>query len=1028
MTVRRKVLIIVSATCLGLLGILYGFARSMILGNALHDEQIAGNRTMRRMQELLDERTSSLKRLSLDHASLDATYQFVERPDPRLDAILFGEKNETNPVARQSGFLILLDNSGNIRAERQFYLSGGEAREIPRALIAELVPASKLMQHSGLPQPTTGVVLAPEGPLIVVSRAVLKTDGTGPSRGTLIVGRYLNAYDLDPMEKIAGLPLEVQRLDQGNLDPETRGALTRLSASGATYVQPLNDTTSWGYLRIDDVKGHPALLLKAKITRNFYANGLISQHYYLGSILVAGIVFCLVVQLLLEKTVVSPLSRLNRSVGLIAAGSDGASRLECHGNDEICTLTRSINGMLDSLALSVEQRREMEERHLAFMNHLPAIASLTDQDGRYLYVNQPLSDTFNMRSEDMLGKTIADWMPGAAESTRSHDSEVLACGGTLQFDDAIRTPDGSLRHWLSFKFPLGLRDGRKLIGTVAVDITARKEWEAQMDASREEAERANRAKSEFLANMSHEIRTPLNGIIGMTDLALETDLTGEQREYLDTVKFSADSLLTLINDILDFSKIEAGKVDLETVDFDVRDTVETTLKTMGVRAHQKGLDLLCDADPEVPDAVSGDSSRLRQIVLNLVGNAIKFTDKGEIKVSVQKEPGGPNGPNLHFVVSDTGIGIPPEKHNHIFRAFSQADSSTTRKYGGTGLGLTISSRLVEMMGGKMWVESEVGNGSRFHFTLRLPQAQNPAGPNLSEPSLRTLRGVKVLIVDDNATNRRMMHGIFSRWGMDITLAAGGTQALEELSAARDAGLPHALLLTDLQMAEMDGFALAERIRKQPIFSDLAIMMLSSAGRRGDGARCQELGISAYLLKPVRQLELRSAILRVLGATGPKDNQPLVTRYTLNQATPPSVSLRILLAEDNAVNQRLAMRLLEKRGHQVTLACNGKEAIAEIEKRSFDLVLMDLQMPEMDGFEATAALREREKETGTRVPVIALTAHALQGDRERCLDAGMDGYLSKPIRSQELDAVLTTYAEQKSGQAGPESQPVPQLTV
>jgi PAS domain S-box-containing protein len=373
------------------------------------------------------------------------------------------------------------------------------------------------------------------------------------------------------------------------------------------------------------------------------------------------------------------------------------------------------------------------------MNHLPAVASLTDQDGRYLYVNQPLSDAFHMRSEDLLGKTIADWMPGAAESMRSHDSEVPACGGTLQFDDAIKTPDGTVRHWLSFKFPLGIRDGRRLIGTVAVDITERKEWEVQMEAAREEAEPANRAKSEFLANMSHEIRTPLNGIIGMTDLALETDLSGEQREYMDTVKFSADSLLTLINDILDFSKIEAGKVDLETLNFDLRDTLETTLKTLAVRASQKELALLCDVDFAVPETVSGDSSRLRQIVLNLVGNAIKFTDKGEIKISVNMEAPSAAGPNLHLVVSDTGIGIPPEKQEQIFKPFCQADSSTTRKYGGTGLGLTISSRLVDVMGGRMWVESEVGAGSHFHFTLRLPAAETPGLPN-SPDSHPTLRG------------------------------------------------------------------------------------------------------------------------------------------------------------------------------------------------------------------------------------------------------------------------------------------------
>jgi two-component system sensor histidine kinase/response regulator len=751
------------------------------------------------------------------------------------------------------------------------------------------------------------------------------------------------------------------------------------------------------------------------------------QYYLAGYLLFAGIVFFSVIRIVLDRTVFSRLSGLNRSMSHVTVTGDLSARMNCDGEDELSNLAFSVNHLLESIQLSREQNRQTEERHSAFMNHLPAIASLTDEDGRYLYVNQPLSDAFNMRSEELLGKTIADWMPEAAESNRKHDREVLACGGTMQFDDELRTADGSVRHWLSFKFPLGVRDGRKLIGTVAVDITARKEWEDQVQQAKEEAERANRAKSEFLANMSHEIRTPLNGIIGMTDLALDTGLNSEQREYMDTVKFSADSLLTLINDILDFSKIEAGKIDLEAVDFDLRDNVETTLKTLAVRAHQKGLDLHCEVDPGVPDTVSGDSSRLRQIVLNLVGNALKFTEKGEVKVSVQNESEGDKGPNLHFTVSDTGIGIPPEKHDHIFKAFSQADSSTTRKYGGTGLGLTISTRLVDMMGGKMWVESEVGKGSRFHFTLRLPPVEARHVSDPSGHSLRTLQGVKVLVADDSATNRRIMQGILGRWGINVTLAEGGNQALEELSAACTAATPYALLLTDLQMPDMDGFTLVEKIRQRKELSAVAIMMFSSAGQRGDGARCQELGVSAYLLKPIRQSELQGAILRVLRAGESKAQLPLVTRYNLQDIAVPTVSLRILLAEDNLVNQRLAMRLLEKRGHQVTVAGNGQVAVAAAEKDTFDLVLMDLQMPEMDGFEATAALRAREKETGIHLPVIALTAHALKGDRERCLDAGMDGYLTKPIRSQELDAILEIYTGRKSGQTPQEAEPSLQLS-
>jgi two-component system sensor histidine kinase/response regulator len=761
--------------------------------------------------------------------------------------------------------------------------------------------------------------------------------------------------------------------------------------------------------------------------RAVHPNGLQDQYYFVGSMLAVGIVFFAVIRALLERTVFSRLSALNRSVAQVASSGDVSARVNCDGKDELSSVALSINSMLDSLQLSQKLKHQAEERHRAFMNHIPAIASITDEDGRYVYVNQPLSDTFNIRSEGLLGMTIGDWMPDAAESNKVHDREVLACGGTMQFDDVLRNPDGKVRHWLSFKFPLNAPDGRRLIGTVAIDITARKEWEVQIQEAREEAEKANRAKSQFLANMSHEIRTPLNGIIGMTDLALDTPLNTEQREYMDTVKFSADSLLTLINDILDFSKIEAGRVDLEAVDFDLRDNVETTLKTLAVRAHQKGLDLHCEVDDGVPDMVSGDSSRLRQIVLNLVGNALKFTEKGEVKVSVQTEAGDPKGPNLHFTVSDTGIGIPPEKHSVIFRAFSQADSSTTRKYGGTGLGLTISTRLVDMMGGKMWVESEVGKGSRFHFTLRLPPVEARHAQNPYELSLQTLQGVKVLVVDDSVSNRRIMHGILRRWGMNITLAEGGDQALEELSVASTEAKPYILILTDLQMPEMDGFSLVEKIRQRKELSGVAIMMFSSAGQRGDGARCHELGVSAYLLKPIRQSELRGAILRVLSAGDQNAQLPLVTRYTLHDTAAPPVSLQILLAEDNLVNQRLAMRLLEKRGHQVTVVGNGQEAVAATEKSTFDLVLMDLQMPEMDGFEAIAALREREKTTRIHLPVIALTAHALKGDRERCIEAGMDGYLTKPIRPEELDAALEIYTARKSGQTAREPEPATQLS-
>jgi len=651
-----------------------------------------------------------------------------------------------------------------------------------------------------------------------------------------------------------------------------------------------------------------------------------------------------------------------------------------------------------------EARQASEKRYRRLFERNLAGVLRTSWDGSVFECNTAMAQIVGFDSpEEMvaLGVQVSDFYFNAEDRQAFLQHIKLKAGSNYELK--LRHRDGHPL-WLLANVSLvdDAGEGSPFLEGTLVDISERKRVEQEWIAAKEAAEAASRAKSEFLANMSHEIRTPMNGVIGMTDLALDTELTSDQREYLTIVKSSANSLLTIINDILDFSKIEAGKLDLEDIVFDLRSSLETTIKPLEVRATEKHLELICQVAPDVPEAVIGDPGRLRQVLVNLVGNALKFTERGEVIVRVSRVSESNQQIVLNFSVQDTGIGIPLEKQKAIFEAFSQVDNSISRRFGGTGLGLTICSQLISLMGGDLRLESEPGRGSNFHFTVRFAASLNSQQEPL-RVQIDALRDLPVLAVDDNATNRRILDQLLSRSGMRPQLADCASDALIFLKEAAQLGRPYPVLIADADLSPIDGFTLAETIKQDAQLAGVAIIILTSGGHRGDGARCRELGVSAYLKKPASEADLVETVLRVLGRNPSAAQKPdLITRHSLRET---QKSLRVLVVDDNAVNRRLAARLVEKQGHSAVFAVTGRAALEALEKQPFDLVLMDVQMPEMDGLETTAAIRENERRSGKHLPIIAMTAHAMEGDRELCLSAGMDGYVSKPIDIQALLAAI-----------------------
>lgn len=817
------------------------------------------------------------------------------------------------------------------------------------------------------------------------------------------------------------LPITLATFQQTDLSGY-EGLFGRIEVGGWTRVKG----TDWVCIaEIDQAEAYAPLTHLTKITQ-------------LLSLGIGALVIGLTIWL--AGRIVVPLKSLAGAATRLASG-DRTVRCHMNRDDEIGRLATAFDNMADSVdstmtdleqkarqltASNLQLESELAKRHCiehelrdanvfldSVIDNIPIMLFMkAAEDLRIIRYNKAGLELVGYSAEEMIGKTDFDLFPREeAEFFARKDREVLNGLKRVDIEEEEILTDKGIRILQTKKIPVCDENGapRFLLG-IAEDITEKKQTLLALKAAKESAEAASIAKSDFLANMSHEIRTPMNAIIGMTDLVLDTALDPTQRDYLTIVSESAESLLAIINEILDFSKIEAGKLELESIDFDVRNEIGDTLKTLGIRAHAKHLELAWQVHSDVPAWLRGDAVRLRQILINLIGNAIKFTGQGEVFVNAECDSVSDTEVMLHLSVRDTGIGIPPEKQQKIFCAFEQADSSTTRQFGGTGLGLTITSSIAKAMGGSIRVESVPGQGSTFHFTGVFRKG---SGRDESQ-EFPDLTGLSVLVVDDNATNRRILKEMLENWGMTVDTVEGGRAAVLALQNTAATRRPLPLVISDVHMPEIDGFMLAEELRATAALRDTVIITLTSGGRTGDIQRCKELGIRAHLIKPVKQSELLEAIAEAVGRQALEANQlPISPAEKTDKLAP----LKVLLAEDGKANQTLAVGLLTKWGHTVEIAENGEDTISLWQHGSFDVILMDVQMPVLDGLQATQRIRELERVSGTHIPIIAMTARAMKGDRERCLAVGMDDYVSKPVRRQELELALKRTTSRPAEQSG-----------
>jgi|GEM_PF-1322445 len=1022
MSLRCKVPIIIGIIFAGIILLLYILLQRVVLQAFTQQEEERAISRSQRAVGIFQHKLQGIETTTDDWACWDATYDFMGGENPGYIA---NDLYDEVFIRLNLELVVYLTLDHKVAFGESLNLETGKSGPLPKG-ISPYLEAEGPFSLDTNPEGIAGILAVPEGILLLVARPILTGEGTGPPRGMLIFGRLLGDDEATELKDLLLYEVAFYHLAEAGKTSHLQPIVEQLNRGREFVVDHPDPHKVQAFTLLNDIFDNPVLLLQVDSPAG---SGLPVARYGMGALLLIGLIFALAEALLLKKFVFSRMAKLTQEVAAIGQDSDRAARVTLSGKDELAHLAGAINHTLTALekadAALIRSAKEWQQTFAS----VPDLIMVLDERHRIMRANHAMEQAVGGSDTELIGRHCYEIVHGlTAPPDFCPHAKLLIDGEAHQ--EEVTEPRLGVTLEVSVT---PLRDAAgKVVGSVHIahDITERKRAETELIKAKEaaeqiniqleeairranemtiEAEAANLAKSEFIANMSHEIRTPMNVILGMTRLALETRLNLEQREYLTEVERAADILLDLINDILDLSKIEAGKMELEPAPFDLREIVIEAVRGLAVKAEEKQLELTCQFAPGIPDLLLGDALRLRQVVLNLVGNAIKFTEQGEVGVTVESVPQTPGHPCFHFFIKDTGIGIPPEKQQIIFESFTQADGSTSRKYGGTGLGLAISSQLVRMMGGQIWVESELGKGSTFHFTAGFGE---PAGlPETDRAPRNDLLGLPVLIVDDHASNRHILEQMVLRWHMKPTLVGNGEEALAELEKAEADGRSFPLLLLDQHMPEMDGFALTRKIRQSYHPEEVKVIMLASAGRAASRAEDRVLGIAAFLTKPLKEADLLKTIGRIFSA-GPE------TGFVEERELQPAVSrrkLRLLLVEDNPPTQKLMQRLLERRGHAVMVANDGREAVTISEKQNFDAILMDVQMPGLDGFQATSLIRRRETANGKHTPIIAMTAHAMQGDKERCIAMGMDNYISKPINPGEVFAAIEQVASNCDGE-------------